>query len=163
MSLAGWEPGTARREVARRLAQAGRRDLADRGNRRQSIGQRQVAQALSGYYGNGTGGHGRYAARLGQNSADAGIATSILTCPDWLDLDCPLAPGHDRLTLAAPAAGQDAPLDGHATDAAARRLAETLIASTQFVDAPLYRLTTIDIAKGQIGGRWPSRGSPPTR
>jgi hypothetical protein len=150
--LAGWEPGTGRREIAGRLAEADRRDLMDRGSRRKSIGQRQIAQALSDYYGKGTGGHGRYAARIGHDSAEAEIVTSILTRPNWLDLDCPLAPGHDRLTLAAPATDRDMPLDAHAADAAAQRLAETLIAGTQFVDAPLYRLAGINIAPGTIGG-----------
>ena len=78
--------------------------------------------------------------------------TSVLTCPDWLDLGCPLTAGHDRLTLAGPAAGADVPLDGEAADAAAQRLAETLAAGTRFVDMPLYRLTDISIGKGEIGG-----------
>jgi hypothetical protein len=150
--LAGWEPGSARRDVAGRLACTDRRDLIDRGNRRRSIGQRRIARALSDYYGEGTGGHGRYAARFGQGSAGTEIATSILTRPDWLDLDCPLAPGHDRLALAGPVADRDTRLDGHVATAAAQRLAETLIAGTQFVDAPLYRLVGIDVAKGRIDG-----------
>jgi hypothetical protein len=150
--LAGWEPGTARREVAGRLARADRRDLMDRGNRRRSIGQRRIAMALGDYYGESTAGHGRYAARFGRSDAGAEITTSILTRLDWLDLCCPLAPGHDRLTLAAPAADEDTRLDAHAAGAAAQRLAETLIAGTQFVDAPLYRLAGIDIAEGRIGG-----------
>jgi hypothetical protein len=150
--LAGWEPGTGRREVAGQLARADRRDLADRGNRRKSVGQRRIARALGGYYGTGTCGHGRYAARLGNQDAGALIATSILTRPEWLDLDCPLKPGYDQLTLAGlpPAAG--APLGRDEAEAAARRLASTLITGTQFVDAPLYRLTGIDIAKGRLGG-----------
>jgi hypothetical protein len=150
--LAGWEPGNARRDVAGRLARTDRRDLMDRGNRRRSIGQHRIAQALRDYYGEGAGGHGRYAARFGLGSAGTEIATSILTRPDWLDLDCPLAPGYDRLTLAAPTTSWDVRLDGHAASAAAQRLAETLIAGTQFVDAPLYRLAGIDVAKGRIGG-----------
>jgi hypothetical protein len=150
--FAAWQPGTARREVAERLAHADRRDLMDRGNRRKSTGQRRIAQALSDYYGESAGGHGQYAARFGRGDAGAEITTSVLTRPDWLDLDCPLAPGHDRLTLAGPVADEDTRLDGHAADAAAQRLAETLIAGTQFVDAPLYRLAGIDIAEGRIGG-----------
>jgi hypothetical protein len=150
--LARWKPGTARREVARRLARADRCDLMDRGNRRKSIGQRQIAEALSHYYGMGTGDRGRYAARIGHGGAGPEIVTSILTRPDWLDLDCSLAPGQDRLALASPAADRDAPLDVHAADAAAQRLADTLIAGTQFVDAPLYRLVGIDVARGSIGG-----------
>jgi hypothetical protein len=150
--LAGWEPGSARRQVAGRLARADRRDLTDRGTRRKSIGQRRMVQAISDYYGECPLGHGRYAARFDGDSGDAGIVTSVLTRPDWLDLDCPLAPGHDQLTLADPAADEAAPLDEHGASAAAQRLAETLIVGTQFVDAPLYRLTGIDVANGKIGG-----------
>jgi hypothetical protein len=150
--LAGWEPGNARREVARRLAAGDRRDLMDRASKRRGTGQRRIAQALGDYYGSCTGGHGRYSARVGEGSAAGGITTSILTCPDWLDLDCPLTHGHDRLTPGGRVAGAQPPLDGHAAGAAAQRLAETLIAGTQFVDAPLYRLAGIDIARGQIGG-----------
>src|SRR5260370_21357854 len=43
--LAGWEPGTAHREVAAQLAAADRRDLTDRGNPRTRHRQRRVAQA----------------------------------------------------------------------------------------------------------------------
>jgi hypothetical protein len=150
--LAGWEPGTARREVAGRLTRTDRRDLMDRGNRRRSIGQRKIAQALGAYYGGGTSGNGWYAARFSQEGLASEIATSVLTCPDWLDLDCPLAQGRDRLKLTAPIPDGDLPLDGQAAHAAAQRLAETLIAGTQFVDAPLYRLLDIDIAQGRIGG-----------
>ena len=78
--------------------------------------------------------------------------TSVLTCPDWLDLGCPLTAGHDRLTPAAPAARADVPLDAGAAGAAAWRLAETLVAGTRFVDMPLYRLTGIRVQKGEIGG-----------
>jgi hypothetical protein len=150
--LAGWEPGSARREVARRLASEDRRELTDRASRRRGVGQRRIAQALRDYYGDGTGGHGQYAARVGQGSTAAGITTSILTCPDWLDLNCPLTRDHDRLTPAGPATDGQTPLGQYAAEAAARRLAETLIAGTQFVDAPLYRLAGIDVAKGRIGG-----------
>src|SRR6266404_3588629 len=44
--LAGWEPGTARRQVAARLARLDRRYLLDRASRRKRIGQRRMAQAL---------------------------------------------------------------------------------------------------------------------
>jgi hypothetical protein len=150
--LAGWEPGTARREVAGRLAHADRRDLMDRGSLRRGVGQRRTVEALSDYYGHGAGGHGWYAARLGPGGTGAEIVTSVLTCPDWLDLECPLARGHDQLTLAAPMPEAGPAPDRQAAHAAAQRLAETLIAGTQFVDAPLYRLAGIDITPGRIAG-----------
>ena len=137
--LAAWEPGTARRTVAARLAGLDTRDLLDRASRRSRIGRDAVADALGKYYRCQAAEHGRYGARCGHDGPE--IVTSVLTCPDWLDLGCPLTAGHDRLTPAGPAARADVPLDAGAADAAAQRLAETLVAGTRFVDMPLYRLT----------------------
>ena len=148
--LAGWEPGTARRQVAARLAGLDRRDLHDRASRRTRIGRRGVADALGEYYRDQAGEHGRYAARCGYG--DAEVVTSVLTCPDWLDLACPLTANHDRLTLTGSAADGDVLLDAGAAGAAVQRLAETLVAGTRFVDMPLYRLTGLSAGKGQIGG-----------
>lgn len=47
---ANWEPGTARREVAARLAQVDVRHLRDRGTQRGRVDQRRVAEALTAYY-----------------------------------------------------------------------------------------------------------------
>jgi hypothetical protein len=148
--LAGWEPGTARRQVAARLDGLDRRDLLDRAGRRRRIGRRAVADALGEYYRDQAGEHARYRAYCGHD--DAGVVTSVLTCPDWLDLACPLTAGHDRLTLARPADGGNGLLDEGAGDAAVQRLAETLVAGTRLVDMPLYRLTGINAGQGEIGG-----------
>ena len=148
--LAAWEPGTARRKVAARLVSLDRRDLLDRASRRSRIGQRGVAEALGQYYRCQPGEHGRYSARCGPGGPE--IVTSVLTCPGWLDLGCPLTAAHDRLTHAGPAARADVPLDARGAEAAAQRLAETLVAGTRFVDMPLYRLTGISVRKGEIGG-----------
>src|SRR5580704_8355839 len=131
--LAGWEPGTARSQVAARLARLDRRSLLDRASRRKRIGQRRMAQALGEYYRGQATGYGRYRAHCGQ---DGDVVTSVLTHPDRLDLDCPLTAGHDRLTLDG-ATESAVPLDEGTADAAAQRLAETLAANTRFVDSPL--------------------------
>src|SRR6185312_9965914 len=148
--LAAWEPGTARRTVAARLAGLDTRDLLDQASRRSRIGRDAIADALGAYYLCQASEHGRYRARCGPDGPE--IVTSVLTCPDWLDLDCPLTAGHDRLTHAGPAVRADVPLDAWAADAAAQRLAETLVAGTRFVDMPLYRLTDIRVGKGEIAG-----------
>lgn len=146
--LAGWEPGTARRQVALRLGRVDRRHLLDHANRRMRIRQPRIAVALGDYYQDQADGYGRYGARC----QDSKITTSVLTRPDWLDLDCELTLGQDRLTFAGGADGARSPLDGCAAEAAAQRLTETLTAGTRFVDAPLYRLAGIDIGKGNISG-----------
>jgi hypothetical protein len=147
--LAGWEPGTARKQVAVRLGHLDRRYLLDRASRRRRIGLRAMAQALGEYYHGQADGYGRYGARGGRGGD---VVTSVLTQADWLDLDCPLTAGHDRLTLAGVAVGGDVALDSEAADAAAQRLAEMLAAGTRFVDAPLYRLADLNIGRGEIGG-----------
>jgi hypothetical protein len=144
---AGWEPGTARRQVASRLGQLDRRALEDRANRHRRIDQRRIAEALDEYYEASRSGYGRYAARADSGGA---VITSVLTHPDWLDLECPLDAAHDRITLAGMAAGYDLSFDADAAGAAARRLAETLVTGTRLVDMPLYRLLGIDAGRGRI-------------
>jgi hypothetical protein len=63
--LAGWEPGSARRQVAARLTSLDRRTLLDRAIGRRRIGRSTIADALGTYYGGQAEGHGRYAARCG--------------------------------------------------------------------------------------------------
>ena len=148
--LAGWDPGTARRLVAARLARLDRRDLLDRASGRRRVGRSAIADALGEYYRDQGDGHGRYGARCGHD--DTEVVTSVLTCPDWLDLDCPLTADHDQLKLAGQAASADVVLDAGAAEAAVQRLAEILVAGTRFVDMPLYRLTGVNPGKGEIGG-----------
>ena len=146
--LADWEPGTARAKVAERLTQLDKRHLLDRADRRSRIGLPSIAQALAGYYHDTSGGYGRYGAR----TEDGVISTSVLTHPDWLDLECPLTAGHDRLTFTNSTGDHASTLDAEAADAATQRLAETLAAGTRFTESTLYRLTGTDIAKGEIRG-----------
>jgi hypothetical protein len=145
---AGWEPGSARRQVASRLARLDERDLQDRANRQRRIAQRRIADALRDYYLSGTSGHGYYGTHYGLDTA---IVTSILTRPGWLDLDRPLSEASDRLTLTG-AADSGLSFDEQAASAAVRRLAETLAMGTRLVDMPLYRLLDIDISQGTIVG-----------
>jgi hypothetical protein len=146
--LAGWEPGTARSQVAALLTQLDRRHLSDRADRRSRIGQPAIARALAGYYRDAAEGYGQYQARC----QDTAISTSVLTHPGWLDLECPLTNGHDLLAFTSAANGHGDELDSEAASAAAQRLAETLTAGTRFTESSLYRLASIDIARGQLGG-----------
>ena len=148
--LAGWRTGTARRRVTVRMTALNRRELADRARRRKRVGRRGIAQALGGYYRCQASGHGRYGARCGPGGSE--VVTSVLTCPDWLDLGCALTADHDRLRLAGPAADRNDPLGAPEASAAVQRLAEILVGGTRFADMPLYRLTGIDAGKGDIRG-----------
>jgi hypothetical protein len=140
---AGWQAGAARREVARRLARVDTRELQDRASRRSRVNQRQVAEALVGYYRDRPDEYGCYATE--------NAVTSILTHPDWLDLDCSLLDGGERLTLST-APHEHPQLDDEAAGRAAQRLAEGLARGTRLVNLPLYRLLNTDIRDGTIGG-----------
>jgi hypothetical protein len=146
---AGWAPGVSRGVVASRLAQVNVGELHDRGARRRRVNRQHIAHALAEYYREPMTGYGRYAAYYGRNKE---AATSILTCPDWLDLDCPLLGPHDRLTLAGPVSSSDISLDEQAADHAVQRLVETLALGIRLADMPLYRLLNVDAKKSDIIG-----------
>ncbi len=93
---AGWVPGASRDLVTSRLARLNVGDLQNRGSRRRRVNQHHIAHALADYYREPPASYGRYMARYGRTRESA---TSVLTCPDWLDLDCPLLSENDRLTL----------------------------------------------------------------
>jgi hypothetical protein len=141
---AGWQAGTARREVASRLAAADVRALQDRASRRSRVDQRRVAEALADYYRDRPDGYGCYTATHSGHDA----VTSILTHPDWLDLDCSMTTG-DRPTLAS-TVDRELVLDEQAAGHAAQRLADTLASGTRLVETPVYRLVGIDVHHGAI-------------
>lgn len=141
---ARWAPGTSRRRVAERATAIDPQSLRDRGARRGWVSQRDVARTLADYYGTAS----LFTARCGDHL----VNTSILTSTDWLDLDCPLVPLHDRLTVASALPEADLRLDEHAADVAVQRLAETLSMNTRMVNSPLYRLLDIEPAAHHLGG-----------
>ncbi|MGI5499382.1 transcriptional regulator [Lentzea sp. CA-135723] len=145
----GWDPGTARREVAARLAALDIRDLQDRGVRRGRLNQRDTVRALADFYGTTTTGHGRYTATFGQ---DTTASTTVLTHPDWLDLDCPLFPKHDKLKLSGVTPSDNVTIGQANADRATQRLAESLALGHRIVNMPLFRLLDVDMRKHQIAG-----------
>jgi hypothetical protein len=105
---AGWESGTARRDVAGRLATVDVGHLQDRATSRSQVDQRRIAEALAAYYGSTPQDHGQYGATYGH---DDKVTTSILTRPTWLDLACELTPSSDHLTVASTSAESNFTLD----------------------------------------------------
>lgn len=146
---AGWAPGIAWREVVSRLARLDMHEVAHRGSRRGRVDQRSIAQALSEYYRDPIGGHGLYGARYGDGNK---LTTSILTRPDWLDLDCLLDASTDQLVITSTTADSDVSLDDKTVGSAVQRLAETLAMEVRFVNMPVYRLLGINPEKGRIAG-----------
>lgn len=145
---AGWEPGTARRKVATQIAALDLRALQDRGHRRGRVDQQQLARSLTAYYQGSIEGFGTYGARYDNEHA----VTSILTRAEWLDIQCPLTPENDRLSLASAATDEGATPDELTAEHAVKRLAETLMTGTRLVTTPLYRLIRIDVRRGAIAG-----------
>ncbi len=145
---AGWQPGTARREVASRLVRLDAHRLKDRASHRERIGWQGMASAMADYYRDSPQGYARYVARYHDNE----VVTTILTHRDWLDLNFLLDAAHDRITLTNPASDYHLSMDADAADAAAQRLAETLLTGTVLVDRPLYRLHSLNARKSGISG-----------
>ncbi len=144
----GWQPGASRHAVAARLSRLDLRELQDRSARRSRVSQRELADALATYYGMSDTDHGRYTARVGDHT----VETSVLTHPEWLDLDCPLTARHDKLRVVSASPDAGLTLDKHARDPAIERLAAALATRTRMTNNPLYQLVSIDVGKGKIGG-----------
>jgi DNA-binding XRE family transcriptional regulator len=147
---AGWSPGTSRRKVTDRPDTLDERTLRDRNGWRGKAGRSAVAQALSDYYGDAQSPDvGTYRACFG----NLDVATSIATQPGWLNLACPLTPGHDRLIMTTSASNRFVQVDELAAEHAVRRLAETIALGVRVANAPIYRLLAHDIAREAIDGR----------
>lgn len=141
--------GASRRQVASQLARLNVGEVYDRSAHRRRVNRHHIAQALGEYYGVPCPGYGRYAACYSPNGT---ATTSVLTCPEWLDLACPLLGAQDRIILADDAPSHDLLLDQQAAEHATRRLVETLALNTRLVNMPLYCLLDAAVCKGHIGG-----------
>ena len=150
---AGWAPGTARRQVAACMTRLNTDKLSDRAGRRRRISQREIAEALAGYYGLGAGGElDGYCLYRAQARSSVEVRTSILTRPEWLDLACPLDAASDRLRLASTPSGNELSLTLGVSDRATERLAEAAEINGHLVDGPLYRLLDVAIDADGIDG-----------
>ena len=150
-SHGGWPPGEARRRVRATFRELNEDSLQRLVRARHGIGQAQTADALRAYYEASAASPYRfYSARCN------GVrrTTSVLTKGQWLNLGLALGQGRDRWSLdtADIAMPSELRIDNAACDAAVTRLAETLSLDTRFVNAPLYRLMTIDLTPGRIVG-----------
>lgn len=150
---ADWAPGTARRELATRLTRIDLRQLQDRGSRRGRVDRWRIATTLRSYYRDRTNGYGLYVGRYGSGLDRYDMAmTSVLTHPDWLDLECLLLPPGDRLTVVSTTAERDVSLNDDAAGRAVQRLAETLALNIRLLDGPLFRLLDVSPGKGSLAG-----------
>jgi hypothetical protein len=148
---AGWPSNTTRKKVSARLAKLSSSELRDRNTWRTKVDRSQVARALSAYYGASKLNYDLYRFEGGGQE----IVTSILTSPDWLNLNCSLTARNDRLTLANMARCPDIELDNEGAEAAVRQLAESMASGVRIVDMPLYQLIEIgidgDVITGSVG------------
>lgn len=145
---AGWAPGRARRQVAEVMSGLDPRELQDRGHQRARVNREDIADALATYYADLPDGFRTYQAR----AAGRSVATSLLTRPEWLDVGANLATDAEHFTLTRAVDDEGPDLDDLAASAAVRRVAEAFATSTRLVNAPLYRLTSVDISPGRITG-----------
>ncbi|MCA1604012.1 MAG: hypothetical protein LC775_00665 [Acidobacteria bacterium] len=145
---AGWIPDTTRLKVMSRLAKMNLQELIDQHGRRARVSCRQIANALSEYYGGCLQGTGFYGVRLDNKK----IATSIATRPDWLDIACHLGQDNDQLTLIKIASDGLVIPDELSARHAVRRLAEAAALKVRIANMPVYRLSNIEVSRGSIRG-----------
>jgi hypothetical protein len=75
-----------------------------------------------------------------------------VTKEEWLDLGLALGTGKDRVSFATETRPSKNRLPEVATEAAVRRLAEVLATGARMINAPLYRLTDINVSSRGILG-----------
>lgn len=138
-----WKPGTSARRVTARLPRT-RQELPIRQALRARVPRADVVAALRAYYGTDSD-YGLYTAHFGGQA----LETSILTRPDWLDLNIPLNETTDGLTLA-PTTSM--PTADPVPEAALERLAEVEASGVRLTNEQIYRLLDVDIAEGSIRG-----------
>jgi len=142
-----WPPGVARQRVVDHASATNRRTLADRAQRRATVGRSDIARSLASYYSSGMPSeYGRYAG----GSGGAKAQTSILTRPDWLDCSLPLNLDRDGLKFRDVQAKLS--LDVEGASSAIARLAVALVADLKLVNAPVYRLLNAEVSPNGIHG-----------
>ncbi len=98
------------------------------------------------YYGTHEG-HAPYVGRC----AGRRLTTSVLTRPDWLDLRLPLGADREHLRYVGQLA-EPVRVDQAGALAAVDRIAAGLQTDLRMVNAPIYRLTDVDVSTGGIAG-----------
>jgi DNA-binding transcriptional regulator YiaG len=144
---ANWPSGEARRRVQQNLQDLDAAKLAATAQHRSAVGREAVADALIRHYGEADPYVPYRVACDGQP-----IRTSVLTRPDWLDLNLGLAEGCDHLQLRSSVAAPRTAVDEYAANAAAQRLAEALGGDIRITNSPLYRLLDVDATPEGLAG-----------
>lgn len=140
----GWLPETSQWEVTSRVASVDRDAVRDRQVRRTRVDRTRLVQVLGTYYAEPVVGYEIYGARCG----DREVVTSVVTCPEWIDLNAALTPETERFELVS------GPVVQGEVDAkrAVGRLAEAVALDVRLADLPLYRLLDVDIRRGAVAG-----------
>lgn len=126
---AGWERGDSAAKVAGQFGRTGQAGAA--------VERGAIADALGRYYGIDD------TFRMQVDGRE--VTTSIATRADWVDLGCPLTAGRDRAGLVAGAAGSM--LGDGVHKAAVARLADAAARDVRISNAPIYRLTDVQISE----------------
>jgi hypothetical protein len=139
---AGWRPGTSQRRAAADLSEGGGTHLP---GLRADVRLCQLADAMAEYYRQGPTSVGAFTGQV----AGRGIATTVLSRPEWLDLNCAITDDQVRLTLDATASDVGAP---SVPEPAVERLAAAASKDVRLSNSPLYRLLRLATSTGAIMG-----------
>jgi hypothetical protein len=141
--------GAARQRVMSQLRMFTLDTIAAEARRRGRVSRADTAIALMEYYGPSLGaGYLFYEAKC----SNSRHVTSIVTRREWLDLGLALGAGKDHIAFTTETGPPENRLPEVATDAAVRRLAEIMATGARMINAPLYRLTDINVSSHGISG-----------
>ncbi|WP_343948554.1 hypothetical protein [Nonomuraea longicatena] len=139
----GWPDGAARAKLTAHLEHLDERRLRDRARLRRRVRRDQVARALAAYYAEAADGFRTYRVRCGPEL----LSTSLLTRPDWLGLSLPYGTAFNLTDTRSPRL----PMDATGSRAAVEWLAEAVTGGHPTFNAPLYRMTGVDLGGDTVG------------
>jgi transcriptional regulator with XRE-family HTH domain len=142
---ADWRPGTAYRRLTSKLAVSEVSRIRAREVHRGAVARSAITTALDAY-------HADEVPWYRIRYEDIRIQLAIVASRDWLALDFPLTRENDLFSLAHTTPEDPIHLDATAANQAIRRLLEAVVLDVAIVNAPLYRLVDLVVARERIAG-----------
>lgn len=144
-----WPEGEAQNRVGELLREHGEDNFQAVRYRRSAVSCSRLACAVQSHYSiPPTTAHGFYGANVNGRLHE----TSILTAPEWLKLGCPLRPDRENLAVVNDSPQLPIPMDERSVGYAIKRLGEIITLGTRIIDAPTYRLLSVNASPAGLTG-----------